>query len=161
MSPSPANPGTISVPLHASFDYLNGPPELHSSICNSHMSVTTTIAIYSSYGNIPSLGMIDGSFYAGSSSFSASSGSANLTFVTNAGNGTLYECSNQGTCNRNTGLGCSLQLVISSFLVFLFFVRRECECLTLEKYGKIQYRAVSSDGHVKNMLFSPLYFHHA
>eukprot|EP01036_Dinobryon_divergens_P033000 gene33000-42696_t len=97
----------------------------HNSLCSAGAAVTTTIALYSDYGNIPSLGMLDGSYYAGSSTFVYSTGSANLTFTTNAGNGTLYECSNQGYCNRATGT---------------------CDCFMLTKYRKVQYRAVSSDG---------------
>ena len=66
---------------------------------------TVIIEIYSDMGNIPGLGMIDGS-YAMSSGYvelGFSAESMNLTLRSNSGNGTLYECSNHGKCDRTTG----------------------------------------------------------
>jgi len=84
-----------------------------SSLCSSSVAVKTTIAIYSSYGMLPSLGVLGGH-------------NVSLTLTSNAGSGSLYECSNQGVCNRRTGI---------------------CDCLTnINKDGEVQYQAVSSDG---------------
>ena len=43
----------------------------------------------------------------------------------NKGSGTLYECSNQGVCNHDTGV---------------------CECFLSVAYGEVQFRALSSNG---------------
>ena len=76
--------------------------------------------MYSQYGNLPFLGLLDSSYLSTKTFLSA-----NLTLSTNAGNGTLYECSNQGTCDYTTG---------------------KCLCLFSQTSGQVQYRAISSDG---------------
>ena len=40
--------------------YMKVYPIVCSSLCSAGAAVTTTIALYSDYGNIPSLGMLDG-----------------------------------------------------------------------------------------------------
>ena len=63
-------------------------------ICLTGAQNTLTINLYSDYGNIPGLGMLDSSYY--STDSAAYRVAANLTFSSNHGNGTLYECSNNG-----------------------------------------------------------------
>lgn len=88
---------------------------------------TVYIEIYSDMGNIPGLGMIDGSYAMHSDyvtrGFSAES--MNLTFRSNSGNGTLYECSNHGTCDRTSGT---------------------CHCASKHISGVQAFSAGSSDG---------------
>ena len=83
-----------------------------SSICDSSrlVSVTTTITLTSTYGNIAALDII-------------SSPTSSLTLTSTAGYGTLYECSNQGVCDSNTGA---------------------CVCNSLISDGELQYQAVST-----------------
>jgi hypothetical protein len=83
-------------------------------ICNSGDSTTITLNIFSDYGNIGELSIIDASFNSG-----------NISFTNNKGNGTLYECSNQGICDHNSGT---------------------CSCNQLQIDGHWFYRAISSDG---------------
>lgn len=85
------------------------------AICNSGVSTTFTINLFSDIGNIDGLQLIDGSVAAG-----------NITLTNNKGNGTLFDCSNQGTCDYSTGI---------------------CSCNQLYLNGIYQYRAMSSDGH--------------
>lgn len=61
------------------------------TICSNTGSSVTTITIYSDYGNIHGL------------SFSDSSGGL-ISMTSNEGTGTLAECSNNGVCNRETGV---------------------------------------------------------
>lgn len=91
-----------------------------NTLCDDTASTTWTISLRSDYGNIPFLGILDGTIYSGTSDVAA-----NVTFSSNAGSGELHECSNQGTCDRSTGT---------------------CKCHDLFASGEIQYRAISSDG---------------
>eukprot|EP01038_Epipyxis_sp_PR26KG_P012023 gene12023-16094_t len=95
----------------------------NQEICNPKYRTTTTISIFSDYGNIPFLSMIDGSYDISSTYATTPS---NITFQTNGGNGTLYECSNQGTCDHSNGV---------------------CLCAVSISNGVSTYRAISSDGH--------------
>jgi hypothetical protein len=81
-------------------------------ICNTGADTTFYINLYSDYGNIPYLNILDAS-------------SAELTFGDNKGNGTLYECSNQGYCDATTGA---------------------CLCFSRMIAGEYVYNAVSGDG---------------
>lgn len=83
-------------------------------ICNSGSSTTVAIDLFSTIGNIEGLGLIDASFSSG-----------NITLSSNNGNGSLFECSNQGICDHNTGI---------------------CSCNQLQLDGSYLYRALSSDG---------------
>jgi hypothetical protein len=83
-------------------------------ICSSGSSTTITLNFFSDYGNIGGLSVID-----------ASLNSGNISLSNNKGNGTLYECSNQGICDHNSGT---------------------CNCNQLQIDGHWLYRAVSSDG---------------
>ena len=92
-------------------------------ICASTSTVTTTkITILSNYGNIPfHLGILDGVGYS-----SISEGGFNLTITSTAGTGALYECSNQGYCNREEGV---------------------CECFhAFDSDGSLLYAAKGGDG---------------
>jgi hypothetical protein len=57
-----------------------------NTICSASTAVVTTIILYSSYGNIPSLSILDGSYF---TSTSTNLRSANLTWTSNKGNGTM------------------------------------------------------------------------
>ena len=95
----------------------------NGKICGSTSQVSTTkITILSTYGNIPfNLGVLDGVSYS-----SSLERGFNVTLTSTAGTGTLYECSNQGYCNRETGV---------------------CECLhAIDSDGSILYAAEGSDG---------------
>ncbi len=90
------------------------------TICNSVTSTTVEISLFSAYGNLPSLGVLDGSYFSPSDSTAL-----DLTLSSNKGSGTIYECSNQGVCNHDTGV---------------------CECFLSVAYGEVQFRALSSNG---------------
>eukprot|EP01034_Spumella_vulgaris_P022801 gene22801-28963_t len=77
------------------------------------------ISLFSDYGNIPDLGIIDGSLDSYRLNIAA-----NITLTTNKGTGMLYECSNQGTCNHDNGV---------------------CDCLIGVADGQISFRAISSN----------------
>jgi hypothetical protein len=71
--------------------YTNLDIEVGSSpMCQDNTATTTTITLYSDYGNIHGL------------SFSDSTGGL-ITMTSNEGSGTLAECSNNGVCDRETG----------------------------------------------------------
>lgn len=91
-------------------------------ICNTAASTTTSINLYSDYGNIPFLTLVDASFL---DSVSVSFEAANLTLSTNAATDEVYECSNQGLCDSSSG---------------------KCQCFEKVIAGKVMYRAMSSDG---------------
>jgi len=77
-----------------------------TAICKSDQSHTLTISISSTIGNIPGLDLIDSSFSEDATFVSLGFGTgktANITMTSNLGTGTLYECSNQGICDRRTG----------------------------------------------------------
>lgn len=67
-----------------------------NKICGTS-SRTFQVNLFSSYGNVGSIGILDSSYYSISTSATIS---ANLSWTSNLGNGTLYECSNQGYCDR-------------------------------------------------------------
>lgn len=92
----------------------------YDTVCSSLGESSLTVYIYSDYGNIPHLNMLDSSYY----SFLDSS-PANITFTSTKGNGTLYECSNQGICDHKTG---------------------SCQCLVHMVNETTFYRAVGSNG---------------
>jgi hypothetical protein len=92
-----------------------------SSLCTFVESVTT-IKMYSSAGPLPPIQLIDNSYY-DSTSYDYR---VNLTLTNNSGTDTLYECSNQGICDRTTGL---------------------CLCFnSKDTKGNDVYRAVASNG---------------
>ena len=90
------------------------------TVCDKNVSVTTTIALTSSMGNIHGLEIHDSTYF-----FANHSAAANLSFSSTAGRGPFYECSNQGFCDRVAG---------------------QCKCNSLVQDGILQYRATSSDG---------------
>ena len=90
------------------------------SVCDKSVSVTTTITMTSSVGNIPSLELIDGTYY-----YANLTAAANISFISTGGKGKLVECSNQGFCDRVSG---------------------QCNCNALVQDGQLQYSATSSDG---------------
>jgi hypothetical protein len=79
-----------------------------AKICETDIESIHTIRLYSEYGPIDGLGLID-STYNSSVASSLSSG-ANLTFTSNVASGSVYECSNQGHCDR-------LVLALYSFFI--------------------------------------------
>jgi hypothetical protein len=83
-------------------------------LCSPGVSTDFTIHLYSKIGNIEGLNLIDASTAAG-----------NITLDNNMGNGTIFECSNQGVCDYSTGI---------------------CNCGQLQLGGKFQFRAISSNG---------------
>lgn len=90
-----------------------------TAFCSSSSISTTTITLYSDYGNIHDLGI--------KYSVLASTTVLSLTYVSvTAGVGAVYECSNQGVCNRDSG-----------------------KCACFEKYydSTLDYRFLSSDGY--------------
>jgi hypothetical protein len=101
--------------------FLLNTSNVDNRICRPNNSTTTVIKFLSDYGNIDFLSIIDGSAYSHTRPFSP----ANISFVTNAGNGTLFECSNQGSCDYGTGV---------------------CQCVQDLTLGVYNYQAVSSDG---------------
>ncbi len=66
---------------------------------------TMIIEIQSDYGNIPGLKLIDGSYAEQEAYVTLGFGgrSLGITLTSNSGTGPVYECSNQGTCDRLTG----------------------------------------------------------
>jgi hypothetical protein len=92
-----------------------------NSICSSGHDTTIVIKLLSDYGNLPFLGLLDGSMVSTSDKRS----SLNITLNTNAATGTAYECSNQGTCDTESGI---------------------CKCAQDIEYGQYLFRAISSDG---------------
>lgn len=89
-------------------------------ICNAGSATVTQIDLYSDFGNIPFLTMLDASYLT-----TASTASANLTLSTNAAADQVYECSNQGICDYSAG---------------------QCQCFQAVTAGQVQYRTMSSDG---------------
>ncbi len=87
-------------------------------ICDS-TAKTTTIELTSDYGNIPDLKVIY-KVYANSGAIAKT-----LTWSSTTGAGTLYECSNQGLCNRQNGV---------------------CQCVQDAYDNTLYYRVSSSDG---------------
>jgi hypothetical protein len=75
-------------------------------ICSSSGESVTEIKITStSFGNIPGLEMIDGSYAESAGYVTLGFGNAkhNLVWTSPSGDGAVYECSNQGACDYNTG----------------------------------------------------------
>ena len=97
----------------------NGATPMYA-VCDKNVSVTTTITMTSSMGNIHGLGLHDSTYF-----FANRSAPANLTLTGTAGQGPFYECSNQGYCDRVAG---------------------QCKCTSLVQDGVLQHRATSSDG---------------
>jgi hypothetical protein len=67
---------------------------------------TVTISIKSPWGNIPNLKLIDGSYRESETYVSKGHGnftSMDLGWSSNSATGEVYECSNQGECDRTTG----------------------------------------------------------
>lgn len=83
-------------------------------ICLDGGDATVAIELYSTMGNIEGIGVID-----------ASVGTDGIQLISNKGNGSVYECSNQGICDYSTG---------------------RCSCNQLQLGGQTVYRAMSSDG---------------
>lgn len=91
-----------------------------TSLCSAASTTVTTIELHSDYGNLPFLGLLDGTYTA------SANVPGNLSLSTNQGNGTLYPCSNQGVCDTSSGVCQCLQLMYSN--------------------GTFAYQAASSDG---------------
>lgn len=94
------------------------------TLCSEFGSTETRISLYSDYGNLPFLGILDSTLFTFSTD-SSDRGTANLTFTTNAATGEVSECSNQGFCDRTVGV---------------------CRCFVLQVNREIEYRTLSSDG---------------
>ena len=90
------------------------------AVCDTAVSVTTTITMTSTMGNIHGLEIHDSTYF-----YANHTAAANLSFTSTAGRGPYYECSNQGYCDRVAG---------------------QCKCNSLVKDGVLQYSATSSDG---------------
>ena len=124
-----AAPSSIQAAILSLTDFVNqGWPNLvvsvnsaSGTICQSGSTTTTTIYIYSSYGNLISLGIVGNKVI----SYSGSTEYKTLTLTSNNGVGALYECSNQGFCDRKSGV---------------------CNCFQAYSSGIVKYKAVSSDG---------------
>ena len=86
-----------------------------AALCSSAGSNTITINLYSAIGNIAGLGIIDSSLAEDPAyvNLGFDEGStANVTLSSNLGTGDLFECSNQGICDRRTGqCRCNLGVV--------------------------------------------------
>ena len=91
-----------------------------TSLCSTTSALTTQITLTSPVGNIHGLDIVDATYF-----YANLSASANLSFVGTGGFGPLYECSNQGFCDRVAG---------------------QCVCNALVQGGRLQYQATSSDG---------------
>jgi len=75
-------------------------------ICSNTSSQVVTITLFSSFGNIPDIGLIDSTFSQAKNYVALGFGNnqkANVTLTSQRGNGTLYECSNQGVCDNKVG----------------------------------------------------------
>lgn len=122
--------GWTNLTYNVSIQLSNG--DLSDQICHSDYDTTTTIKLYSEYGNLPFLGLLDGTYYnyttPSSSTVVRDLRGANLTLYTNAAGDAdkVFVCSNQGTCNPTKGV---------------------CQCFASFNQGVQQYRAISSDGH--------------
>jgi hypothetical protein len=101
--------------------YAYDSDDYNNSVCSPYIGTTTMIKLVSDYGNIDPLGLLDGSSLSPTDKRSP----ANITFTTNAANGTLFECSNQGSCDYGSGM---------------------CQCVQDLTLGVYNYRAISSDG---------------
>jgi hypothetical protein len=95
-------------------------PASATSICSATSAVTTQITLTSPMGNIPGLDIVDATYF-----YPNMTASAGLSFVGTGGFGPLYECSNQGFCDRVAG---------------------QCVCTALVQDGRLQYQATSSNG---------------
>ena len=81
-------------------------------VCGVSESSSISIKLYSDYGNLPFLGLIDSSQY-DSGVRAPDDIPINITLSTNAGTGQLYECSRQGTCDYTSGVcACFLAYVL-------------------------------------------------
>eukprot|EP01039_Chlorochromonas_danica_P002765 gene2765-3018_t len=104
---------------------------LEDRICSSTGSNLITIEVVSDFGNLPFLSLIDGS-----------DGSANLSFTTNGGNSSVYECSRQGSCDYTTGLcTCASSFVASG----LTLKNPDLQGIS-NAGGGFLYRSLSGDG---------------
>lgn len=89
------------------------------SICSTHTSIFT-ISIYSDFGNLPLITLLDSTLFS-----SVIDVPLNISFTSNHGIGQMAECSNQGICDRKTGT---------------------CNCTEKWIGGDISYRSISSNG---------------
>ena len=92
----------------------------YDRLCNIADATSTQVDLYSDYGNIPFLTMLDASYLV-----AGSTEPANVTLSTNAATDEVYECSNQGICDYSSG---------------------QCQCFQTITAGKIKYRTLASDG---------------
>jgi hypothetical protein len=90
-------------------------------ICSGVTPTTINVDLYSDYGNIPFLTLLDASYL----SAVTATQPANITMTTNAAVDEVFECSNQGTCDYGQG---------------------QCTCFQAVVGGDVRYRAASSDG---------------
>ena len=102
------------------------PSGASDAICYSSSNVVV-ISLYSAYGNINGLTLIDGSFSESAVYVQKGFGgsSMGLQWSTSGGDGDVYECSNQGECDRSTGV---------------------CRCFHVEQEDLTVHRSAASDG---------------
>jgi hypothetical protein len=74
-------------------------------ICVSTGATVVTVAVTSTLGNVNGIGVLDGTYHEqlGYVTLGFGNRRMNLTWDEPAGNGTLTECSNQGSCDIYTG----------------------------------------------------------
>jgi hypothetical protein len=95
-----------------------------TSLCSTTTEAVTKITFYSTTGPLPPLGLLDQT-YVDTSTYGYDY-HVNLTMTHDTGSDILYECSNQGICDRTTGL---------------------CQCFyTSDDEGTAVYEAFSSNG---------------
>lgn len=100
-----------------------------NKICSATDVSIVTVELLSDFGNLPFLQLLDGS--------------GNISFTTNAGNSSVFECSRQGSCDHSSGIcSCTSSFVPSGLLAVADPVVR---ALT-NAGGGFLYRTVSGDG---------------
>jgi len=102
-------------------------PDAGDKICAAKNN-TVVIKMHSTYGNIHGVQLVDGSFKESSAFVAQGFGgiSMGLVWESSGGDGPLYECSNQGDCDRTTGV---------------------CRCFHKEQEDVTVHRSAASDGH--------------